>query len=489
LKNKITLKELISNLDPIRISGDSQVDIQGLTFDSRQVKKGDLFVAIRGLQKDGNIFQRQALEAGAAAIVSETFAPNSPVPFIQVRNARIALAKLAAAFYGFPDRKLHLIGITGTNGKTTTAYLIRSVLQASGRPTGLLGTVEYIVGDEKMPAKLTTPESLDLYRLLAQMCDYGQTHAVMEVSSHALVFERIHGLHFKKAVFTNLSQDHLDFHKSKEAYLAAKAQLFENLNPEDLAIINIDDPASKFIQEKTKATKFYYGLKYPFAQFTAEKLSSANSKMQICVRYLANELILSTHLRGRFNMYNILAAAAVGIACGAHLADVKEGIESVERIPGRLEPVACGQSFDVFVDYAHTPDALHNSLKACREFGTGKVIVVFGCGGNRDREKRPLMGQVAESNADLIFVTSDNPRHENPSKIIEEIDQGISNKDVRKIIPDRKEAIAEALTCAQSGDVVLIAGKGHETYQEIGGERIYFDDRVVAKEILSNLAH
>lgn len=484
---RIILKELIPGLEPINISGDLEINIQGLAFDSREVRKGDIFVAIRGLKKDGNVFQKQALESGAVAVVSETFTPNLGVPLIQVTNARIALARLAAAFYEFPDRKVHLIGITGTNGKTTTAYLIRSILEASARPTGLLGTIEYIVGDEHIAAKLTTPESLYLYKSLAQMCAHGQTHAVMEVSSHALAFQRTHGLRFRRAVFTNLSQDHLDFHKSKEAYLAAKARLFESLGSEDLAIINIDDPAGKYIQEKTKANIMSYGLKSPFAQFTGEVLNSAISKWQIRIRYLANNLVLTTHLRGVFNLYNILAAAAVGISCGASPEDVKRGIESVERIPGRLEPVQYDQPFDVFVDYAHTPDALNKSLVTCRELSNGKIIVVFGCGGDRDYEKRPLMGHVAETHADFILLTSDNPRRENPFKIIEEIDQGISNKHKRKIIPERKEAIAEALRGARPGDLVLIAGKGHETYQEINGQRTYFDDRIVANDILRDL--
>ena len=483
------LKHLLKNVNPIQTFGELNIEISGIAFDSRQVKKNYIFVAIQGLKQDGNDFQKQAMETGAVAIVTEKPPTSSSVTSIQVEDARIALAKLAAAFYDFPHNKLHLIGITGTNGKTTTAYLIRSIFEAAGRPTGLLGTIEYIIGSERLTSQLTTPESLPLNEYLSAMVEFGQKHAVIEASSHGIAMERTHGLHFKNVVFTNLTHDHLDFHKSEKAYLAAKTRLFENLTSDDFALVNADDPASRTIQNQTRAQLFSYSLKDPSADFFAEEASAQNGQKIISISGRGHKFRVTPKLSGRHNSYNILAAAAVGLVNEIKPDAIKTGIENLDQIRGRFEAVECGQRFQVFVDFAHNPDALKQTLLACREIADGKVIVVFGCGGARDPGKRPIMGKVAEELADLVFLTSDNPRREDPLNILEEIEQGISNKTEIQKISDRKTAIYEALHTATNGDAVLIAGKGHEIYQDTKGEKRNFDDRIVAKEILEEMTN
>ena len=482
------LKRLLKHVNPIQTLGKLNVEIPGIAFDSRQVKKNYIFVAIQGFKQDGNDFKKQAMKTGAVAIVTENPTTSSSVTSIQVENARIALAKLAAAFYDFPHNKLHLIGITGTNGKTTTAYLIRSIFEAAGRPTGLLGTIEYIIGNERLPSQLTTPESLHLNGYLSAMVEFGQKHAVMEASSHGIAMERTHGLHFKNVVFTNLTHDHLDFHKSEEAYLAAKTRLFENLTSDDFALVNADDSASRTIQNQTRAQVFFYSLKDPSADFFAEE-GALNGQKIVSITGYGHKFEVTTKLIGHHNSYNILTAAAVGLLNEIKPDEIKTGIENLDQIPGRLEAVECGQHFHVFVDFAHNPDALKQTLLACRQIAEGKVIVVFGCGGARDPGKRPIMGKVAEELADLVFLTSDNPRREDPLKILEEIEQGILNKTEIQKISDRKTAIYEALHTATNGDAVLIAGKGHETYQDTNGEKRDFDDRIVAKEILEEMTN
>jgi len=435
------LKHLLKHVNPIQTLGELNIDIAGIAFDSRQVEKNYIFVAIQGFKQDGDDFQKQAIETGAVAIVTEEPPTSSSATSIQVEDARIALAKLAAAFYDFPYNRLHLIGITGTNGKTTTAYLIRSIFEAAGRPTGLLGTIEYIVGNERLPSQLTTPESLHLNEYLSAMYEFGQKHAVMEASSHGISMNRTYGLHFNNVVFTNLTHDHLDFHKSKEAYLAAKTRLFENLTSEDFAFVNADDPASRTIQNQTKAQVFFYSLRDPSADFFAAQASAQSGQKIVSITGPDHKFEVTTKLSGCHNLYNILTAAAVGLVNEIKPDEIKTGIESLDQIRGRLEAVECGQPFHVLVDFAHNPDALKQTLLACREIADGKVIVVFGCGGARDPGKRPIMGKVAEEFADLVFLTSDNPRCEDPLKILEEIEQGISNKTEIQKIPDRKAAV------------------------------------------------
>ena len=481
------LKHLLKHVNPIQTAGELNIDISGIAFDSRQVGKNYIFVAIQGCKRNGDDFQKQAIETGAVAIVTEKPPTSSSATSIQVEDARIALAKLAAAFYDFPANKLHLIGITGTNGKTTTAYLIRSIFEAAGRPTGLLGTIEYIMGNDRLPSKLTTPESLHLNEYLSTMVESGQKHAVIEASSHGISMERTHGLHFNNAVFTNLTHDHLDFHKSEEAYLAAKMRLFENLTSDDYAFVNADDPASRTIQNQTKAHLFSYSLKDLSADFFAEEESAQNGQKIVSITGPDHKFEVTTKLSGCHNLYNILAATAVGLLNEIKPDAIKTGIENLDQIRGRLEPVECGQRFHVLVDFAHNPEALKQTLLACREIADGNVIVVFGCGGARDRGKRPIMGKVAEEFADLVFLTSDNPRREDPLKILQDIEQGISNKTEIQKFPDRKTAIYEALHTASSGDTVLIAGKGHETYQDANGEKSNFDDRIVAANILEEM--
>jgi len=480
----IKLEQLISSLEPLNITGQINRPVSGICFDSRQVKPGEVFVAIQGLESAGNAYQRQAIQAGAAAIVSAAEQVQNSIPFIQVKNARTALARLAAEFYGCPEKSLNLIGVTGTNGKTTTTYLIKSILEAGGHSVGLLGTIEYVVGNEKIAAERTTPESLDLQRYLATMRDCGQTHVVMEVSSHALTLERTHGLNFERAVFTNFSHEHLDFHKTSEAYLETKTKLFAGLNEKSVAILNFDDPVCRKIQKKTRAKPLFFSAKSDQAEINANILKKDGSGMNLQLRLNETEIAICTSLIGGFNLNNILAAAAVGSSFGVEPELIKKGIEAVKSVPGRMESVETNRDFQCLVDFPHTPESLKQSLLWCREICSGKVIVLFGCGGERDQVKRPKMGKIAAEYADIVYLTSDNPRREEPLKIIEEIDWGISEKSKRKIIVDRKTAINEALNEANENDVVLIAGRGHETYQEIGGERLPFDDRQVAKEIL-----
>ncbi|RMF66663.1 MAG: UDP-N-acetylmuramoyl-L-alanyl-D-glutamate--2,6-diaminopimelate ligase [Calditrichaeota bacterium] len=482
------LKQLISELEVVRTAGELNVEVTGLCRDSRRVRRGDLFVAIRGGEVDGNRFQERAFAAGAAAVVSEAQPSSDARPFVQVKNARRALAKLAAAFYGHPARDLHLIGVTGTNGKTTTAYLIRGALEAAGCRTGLLGTVAYRVADRLLSPDHTTPDALDLHRYLHEMRAGGQTHVVMEVSSHALAQERTHGLKFQRAVFTNFSPEHLDFHGDLGNYLWTKARLFHALRRGGLGLVNADDPAAGQLLDRVAADIWTFG-KRAEALVRGKLLSCGPSGLSTVITWRNVELRVNSALLGEFNLDNLLAAAAVGFSLGLNPAEIKRGLESVRGVPGRMERFQGGQPFEVIVDFAHTPAALEKALRACRRLCKGNLLLVFGCGGERDRGKRPLMGRTAEQHSDHIFVTSDNPRGERPGDIIQEIDAGIGDKRKRTLIEDRGEAIRAALATARPRDLVLISGKGHETTQEIDGRRLPFDDRTVVRDALQELGY
>ncbi len=452
----ITLEQLVSSLEALNIAGQLNKPVTGISFDSRKVKPGEVFVAIQGLETNGNVYQKQALEAGAAAIVSDAQQTLHSIPFIQVKNARIALARLASVFYGHPEKDLKIIGVTGTNGKTTTTYLIKAILEAAGRSTGLLGTIEYFVGHKKIPAQRTTPDSLDVHRYLASMRDNRQTHVVMEVSSHALALERTHGLNFERAVFTNFSHEHLDFHKTSEAYLTAKTKLFAGLNEDSVAILNFDDPICCKIPQQTRAKPLFFSGTSGEVAVSGEILKKDDSGMNLHLRLNETEIDVRTGLIGDYNLGNILAAVAVGSSFSIEPSVIKKGIEALKSVPGRMQRIETRRDFQCFVDFPHTPDSLKESLLTCRDVCTGKLIVVFGCGGERDQGKRPQMGRIAEDYADVVFLTTDNPRREEPLQIIEEIDAGIIKKANRKIVVDRKTAISEALNSATSGDVVLI---------------------------------
>jgi UDP-N-acetylmuramoyl-L-alanyl-D-glutamate--2,6-diaminopimelate ligase len=470
------------------VTGDLDTEISCLAYDSRQVRAGCLFFAIRGTRLDGNRFVPDAAAQGAVAIVSGN--PGSLIPeisWVQVDDEREAMAAMAARFYGHPSKQLHLTGVTGTNGKTTTTYLVESILKSAGEPAALFGTIDYRGPGFDFVAGRTTPEAPDLENLFRQVVDAGWHHAVMEVSSHAIEMKRVSGLHFEVAVFTNLSRDHLDFHGDMESYFRAKRKLFEGTSDTRprVMVLNADDPRYDDLRSIDPLRVISYGIQVaadirPFRYEFGWEATDAMFRTPI------GEVKVHTSLMGRTNLFNIGAAIGVAVGLGLPLDAVARGIEELRNVPGRFEPVSAGQPFRVIVDYAHTDDALGKVLNSAREITTGRLIVVFGCGGERDRTKRPLMGEAAARASDYAIVTSDNPRSEDPMAIINEIEQGMQGASYR-IEVDRRKAIHIALAEAREGDTVLIAGKGHETYQTIGTTVYPFDDRLVAKELLHEL--
>lgn len=480
------LDELIQDLPVTKIFGDQRVNIAGIAYHSQKVKPNFLFVAIDGSKTSGTKFIDEALMKGAVAVASsQANLINSPrTTYVQVENPRIFLARIANKFYNYPTQMVNLIGITGTNGKTTTAYLAKSILDTAGKTSGLLGTIRHFDGENWLKAENTTPESLDIIQILAKLVQKGLKYCILEVSSHGLELNRVFGLRFQVGVFTNLTQDHLDFHKTLEAYKKAKLKLFSELDRDAFAIVNKDDSVSDEINKTTKARIIYYSLKNQ-TEITAKILTLAPNTTNTILRIDGKEVRVDLRLIGCHNVYNLMAAAGVGLACQIPLNTIKAGIEKVKVIPGRLEPVENNKGIVVFVDYAHSPDALKNLITTAREFSKKRVLVLFGCGGNRDQTKRPIMGRIATEQADQVVITSDNPRQEDPNKIIEDIKVGI-NKSNFEIIPDRYAAIKRILLLAKTGDTVLIAGKGHEDYQIIGDEKKHFDDRAIVKRILES---
>jgi UDP-N-acetylmuramoyl-L-alanyl-D-glutamate--2,6-diaminopimelate ligase len=468
--------------------------ITGVAYDSRLVTRGEVFVALRGQHADGASFVRQALDRGAAAIVSEQPAPaDVRVPWATVENARLALALLAAKFFHHPSREMRVVGITGTNGKTTTAYVLASIFEAAGIRCGVLGTVSYRIGNEVREATRTTPEAPDLQRLLREMVDQGCGGCTMEVSSHALSLARVDGITFAAGVFTNLTRDHLDFHADMDAYFRAKRRLFEMLPAGAPSLVNLDDPRGPSLLE-AGGTPTTYAINRP-ADLTTGPLSFSLEGLSFDIRSPRGTVHVDSKLVGRPNVYNILAAVATATALGLPLDAIARGVRALDGVPGRFQVVSSAKdAITVVVDYAHTDDALRNLLETARPLARGRLITVFGCGGDRDRTKRPLMGAVAGRLSDLIVVTSDNPRSENPSRIIEEIQRGIT-QDTRRdagqllAIVDRAAAITKAVEVARPGDLVLVAGKGHEKYQVIGDRTLPFDDVAVACEALARRAH
>jgi UDP-N-acetylmuramoyl-L-alanyl-D-glutamate--2,6-diaminopimelate ligase len=464
--------------------------VTGIAYDSRAVQPGQVFVALKGQHADGAIFARQALERGAAAIVSEQAAPEDVrVPWAMVSDARIALALLAATFYHHPSRELQVIGITGTNGKTTTAYLVASIFDAAGIACGLLGTVAYRVGDHVEDATRTTPEAPDLQRLLREMVDNHCGACAMEVSSHALSLARADSITFAAAVFTNLTRDHLDFHADMDAYFKAKRRLFEMLPAAAPSLINLDDPRGAALTEVGRRPVTYAIARH--ADITPGPLSFSLDGLTFDVRTPRGTLHVNSKLVGRPNVYNILAAVSTATALGLPFDAIERGVRTLDGVPGRFQLVSDAKDeVTVVVDYAHTDDALRNLLETARPLARGRLITVFGCGGDRDRTKRPLMGAVAGRLSDLIVITSDNPRSEDPTRIMDEIQRGITpdtrRDSAQRILPivDRHEAIVKAIELARPGDLVLIAGKGHEKHQVIGDRSLPFDDVLVAREAL-----
>lgn len=489
------LKELLNVLKGYKIEGSEDIEIFDIQYDSRKVGKGSLFIAIKGEKADGNLFAEQAAESGAVAVVTDSseFGARSSATTVYVPNAREALAKISAAFYDQPAAKLKLVGITGTNGKTTTSFLVESVLREAGLNPGVVGTINYRYAGKVLPAPNTTPESLDLQRLLNDMVESGVKSAVMEVSSHALSQERVGGCVFDAAVFTNLTQDHLDYHITMERYFEAKARLFTDFIDEGkTAVINMDDPKGEDLSKRALGRVIGYGIRgrgietniYP------KDIKLGVKGIEGTLATPSGEIKIKSSLIGEFNLYNILAAAGAGVGLGLPVDVVERGITALKNVPGRLERVDAGQSFTILVDYAHTPDALERVLSTIRGLTDKKIITLFGCGGDRDRGKRPIMGRIAAEYSDIVIVTSDNPRTEEPLKIIEDITSGMAGMcDDRsvQVIPDRREAIMKAMRLAGEGDVVLLAGKGHEDYQIIGREKIHFDDREEAIKAVRNM--
>ncbi len=470
------------------------LEIKGLEYDSRRVEPGFLFFAFAGARSDGREFAQSAIDRGAVAVVSELPAPEGfDAPWIEVEHGRRALSAASRVFYHNPDRRVHFTGITGTNGKTTTSYLIDSILREAGNITGVVGTIEYRIAGQKRPAANTTPESLDLARLAAAVSDMGGTHLISEVSSHALELGRVDGFFFHTAVFTNITRDHLDFHQTMEAYTDAKRMLFipKNGPAPGWAVLNADDAASKSMEPSSPTNVIWYGADKD-APLRAEGIRSDFDGLRFDLVWKDQRQAIQSPLVGMFNVSNILAAIAVGISYEVPLDVIARGIAACGAVPGRFERVDVGQPFLVVVDYAHTDDALRNVISTARSLvdGKGRVITVFGCGGDRDRTKRPLMGMVAAELSNYVVLTSDNPRSEDPLGIMNDAMVGLRRFDTPHVAePDRGKAIRLAMEQARAGDVVLLAGKGHETYQVLKDETIHFDDREVAREVLRGLGY
>ncbi len=466
--------------------------VKGLAYDSRKVGPGFLFFAFPGQKSDGRAFAQQAVGRGAIAVVSE-----SPPPedfggnCIQVAHGRRALAIAARQFYGCPDNELAITGITGTNGKTTTAYLIDSILRAAGCTTALMGTIECRIAGRTAPAVNTTPESLDIFRVFSETRQAGGTHVTMEVSSHALALSRVYGIRFHTAVFSNLTRDHLDFHHTMDEYFAAKRLLFEGAGapPPPFIVLNYDDPYAHAIKPPATAEVSWYGIEGS-APVRASNIQSGFEGLRFDVQYGSERLSVASPLPGRMNIYNILSACCAALTYGIAPEVIARGIAGCQAVPGRFEKVEAGQPFAVVVDYAHTDDALRNVISVARALKPGRIITLFGCGGDRDRTKRPLMGEAAAELSDFVVLTSDNPRSEDPLAIINDALVGLRRHDVSHVTePDREKAIRLAIERAQPGDLVILAGKGHETYQILQDRMIAFDDRNVARKVLRSLGY
>lgn len=488
------INELAGLFAVSRVIGDGNTDVTGVQTDSRLVNPGDLFICVRGLVVDGHHFAEKAVELGACALVVEREL-DLDVPMLVVKDCRAAMAVIANHFYGYPSEEMKVIGITGTNGKTTSAYLIEHLLANQGYRTGLMGTVQMKIGNETFGAKNTTQEALELQRNFRRMRDVETDYCVMEVSSHALDLGRVKGTRFRTALFTNLTQDHLDYHKTMEQYQAAKGLFFSRLGnvynadpaKRSYAVLNADDPASEVFAKLTAAETITYGLSEKADVRAADIRITAKGTFFSLITF-RGEADVQTRLIGKFNVYNVLGAVAVALLENIELDRIVQTLKATPPVEGRMETVDEGQDFLVLVDYAHTPDGLENALAAVKEVAEGKVITVFGCGGDRDRTKRPKMGMIAARYSDYVFVTSDNPRSEDPEAILRDIEPGVLDAGLRadryEMIADRRTAIQKAIEKASPKDVVLIAGKGHETYQLIKGATLHFDDREEARAAL-----
>ena len=485
--------EYISKIiQPVTIRGPQTCEIEGIAYDSRLVKPGFLFVALHGHTREGADYIADAIQRGAVAVVSERDEwTRRDLTFVCVEDARRALAEIACAFYGEPSSRLQVIGVTGTNGKSTTTFMARDILKAAGRAPGLIGTIRYEIGERIIPASRTTPEAPDIQLMLDQMFRAGCRSAVMEVSSHGLDQKRVWGTDFDVGVFTNLTQDHLDYHGTMDQYFVAKTLLFRGLGQMEkqaAAVINIDDPwGMELVNINGFAARVITFGAHPGANVRADDLELSPQGSRFTCESPWGSVRVELRLLGRFNVYNALGAFAACGALGVEPEVMAGALSQVTAVPGRLERIPNARGVNIFVDYAHTPDALANALRTLREFTAKRLICVFGCGGNRDRTKRPLMGAVAAAQADYTVVTSDNPRNEDPAQIIAEIVPGFGDAGRHEVEADRERAILRALTWAREGDTLLLAGKGHENYQEFANTVAPFDDREVVRRLLRNL--
>lgn len=476
------LTELARSI-PAGASVSAEAEVTGLVCDSRKVKKGDLYFCLPGLRVDGHNFAKAAADAGAAALVVERKLPVD-LPQVLVEDARAAMSYMAQCFYGYPAEKMHGVGITGTKGKTTTSFLVRAIARHAGHKVGLMGTVCTYIGEEEEPASLTTPDPIDVQSLLRRMKDAGCDFYVMEVSAHALDLRKLVGMKFDQGIFTNFSQDHLDYFGTMETYRRAKEKFFDPFYIGH-AVVNADDEAGKYMLGRVPATT--YGVSVP-ADAYANEIEILESGVSYRLHWKDVVLPLHLHISGIFNVYNSMAAAVACLEMGISPEDVKAGLESVTVVPGRIEPLPTHTPYRVILDYAHSPASLESILKTIRQFTRGRLICVFGCGGGRDKEKRPIMGEISGRLADFSVLTSDNPRLEDPMDILRAIEEGIKRTTgPYVVIENRREAIRYAMQMGQPGDVIVLAGKGHETYQDIGGQKHPFDEKVVVREILAEM--
>ena len=492
-----TLKDIISTLDVQQVQGDQNVSIQDITADSRAVKLNSLFIALDGATVDGHNYIDKAVAAGAVAvIVSKPVTVPDDVCVITVSDTRQAMMVCVPYFFDYPANRMRMVGVTGTNGKTTTTHMIRHILKAQGHKVGVIGTVHIMIGDTSYPIHNTTPDVVDLQHILHQMVQENVEYCVMEVSSHALALGRVSGVEFDTAVFTNLTQDHLDFHKTFENYLAAKCKLFEQVSASDQvkdnkgAVINIDDSYGHRVMEKTTAPTITYST-LGKGTLNASDVHMSTKNSQYTVNYKGESYPVSMNTTGLFNVYNTLAAIGACLQEGISMEAIDTALKTFSSVPGRFELIEEGQDFAVVVDYAHTPDGLQNILETAKAIKENRIIIVFGCGGDRDATKRPIMGRIAAKYGDKIYVTSDNPRTEDPVQIVKDVEVGVKEAlrdgTSYEVIVDRREAINHAIHDAKAGDIVIIAGKGHENYQILKNETIHFDDREEARKALKEI--
>lgn len=488
-RQPMKLTDILSGIPEVKIAGNPDENIGGISYSSKTVQPGDLFAALRGEKADGYDFIGEAITRGAMAVLTDREKPkNFSKNWVQVDNARKALALCAANFYSHPSQSLKVIGITGTKGKTTVTYILESILTKANLKTGVIGTIAYRGPGIQLTAERTTPEAPDLQRMMRAMVDSGATHCVMEVSSHSLELNRVTGIDFDVTVFTNLSGEHLDYHHTMDTYFEAKKKLFLSSSGKKRALINCDDPWGKRLLSELEMGGITYGTA-PTAMFRAEAFAFSQKGVEMTVKYSGGKISVSSHLLGKPNMYNILASVACALTLNVPVHNIKEGIASLDGVPGRFEKIITSQEYSIFVDYAHTDDALKNLLETTKELNCGRIILVFGAGGDRDRQKRPRMGEVAGLYADWTILTSDNPRTEDPVSILLDIEEGIkkTGPDKYELEPDRKSAIHKALSIAEKGDCVLVAGKGHEDYQVLKDTIIPFKDGDVIRSFLKEM--